>query len=235
MQPFTKFKRTSFFGRPYEELLRCFGYNEVDLIGRTVLECPSGPSSFVARANAVGIKATGVDPVFNRTPSALKRLAYTDFEDMYRKIRAKPEFFVAKTYPSIEESEKIRGKAMEAFLVDYGKMYPHGRYLAASLPKLPFPNDSYDVVLCGHLLFVYEELLDLDFCVESLYELCRISREEVRVHPVVDISGKRHEQIEAVMHRLGRAGHKASIVAVEHEFFRGANRTLQIQVGRERL
>lgn len=83
MKSFTHFTQTSFFGRPYEELILCFGLEENDLKGKAILDCPSGPSSFVAEANPAGILATGSDPMFYRNPDAIEKLAYSDFEDIF--------------------------------------------------------------------------------------------------------------------------------------------------------
>ena len=66
MTNFTEYQRTAFFGRSFEELMLCFGYRTEQLIGKRVLDCPSGPSPFVAKAHALGIQATGVDPMFYR-------------------------------------------------------------------------------------------------------------------------------------------------------------------------
>src|SRR5690606_4077656 len=93
----------SFFGRPYSELLKCFGLLESDLAGKSVLECPSGPSSFVVEAIGKGINAVGVDPLFYRNPDAIRSLALADFESMFERVRLGAARFVRRTYRSIEE------------------------------------------------------------------------------------------------------------------------------------
>ncbi len=228
MRPFAHFTQTSFFGRPYEELLLCFGLDERDLKGKEILECPSGPSSFVVEANKAGIIATGVDPMFYRNPNAIEKLAYTDFEDMYRKIQSKREFIVAKTYQSIDESKRIRIEALRRFLAHYQSSFPLDCYVCASLPDLPFADERFDITLCGHLLFIYSNLFDLDFCYRSIRELCRVSREEVRVHPIVDSSGTKYGRLSELQERIEILGHTTQILDVEHEFFRGTNQTLRI-------
>lgn len=230
MKNFTQFTRTSFFGRPYEELLLCFGFEGREIIGKEILECPSGPSSFVAQANKAGALATGVDPMFYRCPDAIEQLAYADFEDMFLKIRSRAEFFVAKTYGSIRESKRIRLAALNQFLVDYRRTYSLNRYVCAELPDLPFLEKSFDIVLCGHLLFIYQSLFDLDFCDQSIQELCRISREEVRIHPIVDGSGNRYKELDILRGRIESLGYSTEILDVDHEFFRGTNQTLRIMV-----
>lgn len=234
MKSFAHFTQTSFFGRPYEELLLCFGLEENDLKGKEILECPSGPSSFVVDANQAGILATGCDPMFYRSPDAIEKLAYTDFEDMFLKIQSKREFIVAKTYQSIGESKRIRMEALKRFLAHYRSAFPVGRYVCAALPDLPFADQSFDITLCGHLLFIYSNLFDLDFCYRSIRELCRVSREEVRIHPIVDSSGETYGQLRELRERIEDLGHATEILDVDHEFFRGANQTLRILVNRKK-
>ena len=188
MTDFTEYKRTAFLGRSFEELLLCFGYEAEQLIGKQVLDCPSGPSSFVAKANALGIDAVGVDPMYYRSPGALERLARADSEDMYRRMNAKSEFFVPNTFGSIRESEKSRLGALAEFVEDYRLRYPIGRYVHASLPQLPFADKAFDISICGHLLFIYSKQFGPDFFLDALRELCRVTREEVRVHPIVNSS-----------------------------------------------
>ncbi len=170
--------------------------------------------------------------MFYRNPDAIAQLAYTDFEDMYLKVQARPEFFVAKTYPSIHESKRIRLNALKQFLADYRRAYPLDRYVCAELPDLPFADQSFDIALCGHLLFIYPNLFDLDFCERAIRELCRVSVEEVRIHPIVDSSGSRYSGLDNLRKRIEILGHSTQILDVDHEFFRGTNQTLRIVMNR---
>jgi len=191
-------KETAFFGRPYEELLRCFGLSENELKGRRVLDCPAGPDSFVAEGLERGIDVTGVDPMYYRSPNAIDRLARSEFKDMYRKVRESQNRFVARTYDSIDESELVRNASLEKFLEHYRRTYPNGKYVAASLPELPFADNSFDVTICGHLFFIYGNLFDEEFHRRAVRELVRVTRRELRIHPLVGIDGKLHVFLEAV-------------------------------------
>jgi len=216
----------AFFGRPYAELMRAFGLDEPALRAQSVLECPSGPSSFVAEACRRGIRATGADPLFYRSPAALRKLAMADFERMVRRIRAVPERFARKTYSCLEDAVAARRAGLETFLGDYRRHFPNDRYRCMALPSLSYPDRSFDIVLCGHLLFIYEAQFDEDFHERALRELCRVAAREVRVHPLVDGAGRPAEELPALMEQAEREGFEARVRAVDHEFFRGANQTL---------
>jgi len=216
----------AFFGRPYEELLRCFGLSERDLHDRRILDCPAGPDSFVAEATDRGIDVVGVDPMYYRSPDAIDRLARSDFAEMYRKARKASDQFSTRTYASIDESEMIRSESLELFLDHYRKTYPNGRYVTGSLPELPFENDSFDVSLCGHLLFVYARQFDESFHRRAIRELARVTRSEIRIHPLVGIDGVRHAFVDSVRNEFALMGAESEVVSVDHEFFPGTDETL---------
>ena len=77
-------------------------------------------------------------------------------------------------------------RALEAFENDYEAGKEEGRYLPASLPHLPFTDNSFDVVISANLLVTYSsnatggiadsDTLNLDFHRESVHELIRVSR-----------------------------------------------------------
>lgn len=218
-----------FFGRPYAELLQCFGLAEVSLAGKSVLECPSGPSSFVAEANERGIDATGVDPLFYRSQEAIRDLALADFRVMFDQIKERPHKFVRRTYDSIEQAERVRKAGLLRFLEDYLIGKALGRYREGALPYLEFNDRSFDVVLCGHLLFIYSESLDLEFHRSAFRELCRVAKEEVRIHPIVDNGSERYPHLDELLHLADSLGFESCIQDVDHEFFAGTNRTLVLK------
>lgn len=217
-----------FFGRPYAELLKCFGLTEQELAGRSVLECPSGPSSFVAEANQAGIRAVGVDPLFYRSADAIRDLALADFRLMFEKIHGAKDQFARKTYDSIESAERIRKEGLDRFLADYSIGKALGNYRCGSLPYLDFEDDSFDYVLCGHLLFVYDDSLDLGFHFESIREMCRVAKYEIRVHPIVNVANQESDLLPRVVDYVASLGFESRIQDVDHEFFKGTSRTLII-------
>ena len=78
-------------------------------------------------------------------------------------------------------------------------------------------------MLCGHLLFIYSSLFDLVFFYRSIRELCRVLREEVRAHPIVDSSGMKYGKLSEFREHIEDLGSATQILDVHHEIFRGAN------------
>ena len=89
------------------------------------------------------------------------------------------------------------------------------RYLAASLPDLPFGDRQFDVVVSSHFLFTYADRLDEEFHVAALIELHRVCSREVPVFPLLDQAGRRPSaMIEAVLSRLTRQGIEVRVQGV---------------------
>ncbi|HMS36533.1 MAG TPA: class I SAM-dependent methyltransferase, partial [Arachnia sp.] len=59
-------------------------------------------------------------------------------------------------YETPERHAQIRREAAAVFVADHTR-HPE-RYVAAQLPELPFANDAFDLALCSHLLFTYQQI-----------------------------------------------------------------------------
>jgi hypothetical protein len=93
--------------------------------------------------------------------------------------------------------------AVDFFLTDY---QPDGtRYVAASLPSLPFPDNHFRLALSSHLLFSYPDFLSFELHVASLLELARVTSGEVRAFPLVDTASVRYPRLDEV--RAALDGH----------------------------
>src|SRR5436305_12436179 len=94
---------------------------------------------------------------------------------------------------------------MRLFLADFAQGRNDGRYITATLPTLPFVNDSFDLALVSHLLFLYSEQLDYDFHRNAVLELLRVAK-EVRVFPLLTLERKLSPHLEPILADLGRQG-----------------------------
>lgn len=116
--------------------------------------------------------------------------------------------------------------AMREFLNDFVDGKLRARYVTAELPALPFANDTFDLALCSHFLFLYESL-GLDFHVQSVVELCRVAR-EVRVFPLMQLDGQTSPYLTVVMEKVLSLGCTAEVVRVPYEFQHGACEMLRV-------
>lgn len=206
-----QFDSVVFYGRLGEQALKMF--NLADELprwhGADVLDCPGGPGSLAARLRGEGCVVTAVDPLYALEPAELERRALADL-DHTMAIQAasddlRPDF-------DLDACRQEHLQALQAFLTDRSA-HPD-RYVAAALPQLPFADRSFDLVLCGHLLFSYAPLcdgglmagagLDLAWHRRALAELCRVSRAEVRLYPAhtIALEAARHPYAEALLAEL---------------------------------
>lgn len=186
-----------FFGRGYDEILKLLLLDEKELAGKKILDCPSGPDAFVAEAHRRGLDVTGCDPLFDRPARDIAAVARTDIQharDRIKKIGPDAPVSVA------EIDDKLVAAAQ--FEADFDAGKAAGRYVHAELPELPFEDDSFDLVVSANFLFLYSDsrfggvlgtgTFDLGFHAAAVRELIRVSRGEVRLHPITTLERKQH-------------------------------------------
>ncbi|WP_152669551.1 methyltransferase [Synechococcus sp. GFB01] len=204
-----EFARVVFYGRLGRQALAMFALEPQRWRGARVLDCPGGPGSLSALLRAEGLDVTAVDPLYALNEAELERRALSDLEAAMAQLAGdpaiRPDFDLAAC-----RQEHL--EALETFLADR-RAHPE-RYVAASLPALPFTDRSFDLVLCGHLLFSYapcsagglmrEPGLDLAWHRRALAELLRLSRRAVRIYPAhtMERQARRHPYAEALLAEL---------------------------------
>ena len=200
-----------FYGRLGQLALQMYGLDqELPLWqGGRVLDCPGGPSSLAALLAAEGVDVIACDQLYALSNAELHQRTINDLEVSIAKSATstmlRPGF-------DLDQVRRNHLEGLEVFLADR-EIHPE-RYIACSLPQLPFASDSFDLVLSGHLLFSYAPVgdgglmtgagLDLDWHRTALAELCRVSRAEVRLYPAhtQTFPAKPHPYAEALLSEL---------------------------------
>ncbi len=227
--PVLELPTVSFFGRTLAEYAQFFALDLAALSECSVLDVASGPSSFTAEACRRGIDATAVDPLYGLRPDALRQQVEIDYRAMFNQLRAKPGLVRLRSFSSIDEAEESRRVAASRFLTDYEAHFVHGRYVGGALPALPFLDRQFDVVLCAHLLFVYAARFDFEFHLAACRELVRVSRREVRIHPLIGPGGKPYVELQRLLEALRAEGIEGEVMAVDYEFFAGTDTSLVLR------
>ena len=237
--PVMQLEDVVFYGRLGEQALSMFNL-AAELPrwrGSAVLDCPGGPGSLAALLRAEGCEVTAVDPLYALEPAELERRALADL-DHTMAIQAASD--ALRSDFDLEACRQEHLLALQAFLLD---RHAHpDRYVAASLPHLPFDDGSFDLVLCGHLLFAYAPLadgglmagegLDLVWHRRALAELCRVSSSQVRLYPAhtIALEACRHPYAEALLAELP-AGWRGRFVSSRYDQgHRGCNEALQLEL-----
>jgi len=217
------------WGRSYEEYVAMFALDEGDL-ARPIVGCGDGPASFNAVSSARGGTVVSCDPIYRFTASEIRSRIAATVPVIEANLRANVDEFVWNRFASVEDVIATRVGAMEVFLGDFEAGMAAGRYVDASLPRLPFADASFDLALCSHFLFLYSEQHDCGFHVASIAELCRVAR-EARVFPLLELGSRPSRHLEPVRRALERAGRATDVVRVAYEFQKGGDAMLVVRAG----
>jgi hypothetical protein len=206
------------WGRSFEEYRRMFGLSDDDLSGRT-LGCGDGPASFNAEATSAGHSVVSCDSIYAVAAEDIRRRVEECYEAVISQVKRHPEHFVWDLFRDADDLARHRLAAMDRFLGDFERGKEDGRYVVASLPRLPFADGEFRLALVSHLLFLYSDHLDAAFHIESAFELLRVAR-EVRVFPLLTLDRRWSPHVASVSSALEVAGFTVEVVAVPYEFQR---------------
>jgi len=214
------------WGRNLNEYISMFDLTSAEK-NLTILDCAAGPSSFNYEMTLQGYNVISCDPIYQLTADQISQRIQAVYQNIIDQVKANYDTFVWQNFQSPEDLGKVRMAAMEKFLQDFPIGVEQKRYLIGELPKLPFANNRFDLALCSHFLFLYSDHLPAEFHLESILGMCRVAK-EVRIFPLVKLSGKISPLLMPIVQKLLSQGYKAEIQQVAYEFQKGANQMLHI-------
>ncbi len=215
------------WGRSFKEYRSMFALSEHDLKKR-IVGCGDGPSNF----NAILTKQRGsiisFDPLYRFSATEIRSRIDKCYPEVLEQTRKNSSKFNWTNIRSVEHLGQVRKTAMEEFLTDYSTGREEGRYVDASLPKIPIGDKEFELALCSHFLFLYSESFSQNFHLQSVEELCRISS-EVRIFPLVDLNAKKSRHLEPTLSQLKDGGFDVKVETVPYEFQKGGNQMLRVR------
>lgn len=214
------------FGRTMAEYVAMFNLTDGDLAGR-ILGAGDGPASFNAEATAARRRVVSFDPVYAFTDVEIRGRFDAVVDDIIAQVKATPGDWVWRNNAGPDALRARRVEALEMFLADYGAGRAAGRYLNAELPTLPFADQSFDLALCSHFLFLYSLHLDVEFHVRAIAELLRVAR-EVRVFPMLTLAREPSPHLGAVKQWCAANGMVATVEETGYELQKGGDEMLRI-------
>jgi hypothetical protein len=227
------FDKVLFFGRSVDEYRTMFNFAPEDWKGKRILDCCGGPAALTASARQWDIDVVACDPMYEKTADELRKLADEDATIV--------ESLQAKTLDLFDDAVRRATKRrddMNVFLADFEKGKQSGRYVAASLPNLPFLDGEFDLVLCANFLFLYSSTesggilkdspFDYKFHLAALRELCRVTKGGLRLYPLNGPEVERHGYLDKLIAELTAAGNRCELVSVPHKDIKTAVHLLSI-------
>lgn len=215
------------FGRSLDEYRAMFGLSDPEF-EQSIIGIGDGPASTNAELRARGKRIISIDPIYRFGPTEIERRFYAVLDGIIDQVKRSPEDWVWEYHRSPEALRAERIRVMNLFCSDFSRGRSEGRYLAGTLPDLPFTNGTFDLALCSHLLFLYSDHLSLDFHQQAIGETLRIAR-EIRIFPLVTLALNRSPYLQPCIDRLESAGYQAKIQRVPYELQKGGNEMLVIR------
>jgi len=218
------------WGRSFTEYKKIFQLSYEELQSKKILGCGDGPSSFNAKGSKLGFDITSIDPIYQFSKDEIKKRVEQTSTIIIEEIINNRDDFVWDYISSPDELIDIRLRAMNDFLNDYESGKREKRYIYQLLPKLNFLDNSFDLVLSSHFLFLYSEQFDLKFHIDSIIKMCKIAKDELRVFPLLDLKNKRSKHLDPILEILDTKNYDVKIIKTDYEFQKGANEMLSIKV-----
>lgn len=205
-----------------------FSLRAVDLAAKRILGCADGPAAFNSVLTARGGRIVSVDPLYGFSETEIRSRVSVAREQIVANTTRNSAAYHWNEIPSVDAMVALRMHAMDAFLRDFESGRAEGRYVSCGLPELPFPDDSFDLVLCSHFLFLYSPVLTLEFHLTAIREMLRVGK-EARIFPLLDFNGAPSPHVVQIQETLHAAGYACELRRVPYEFLRGAHTMLVIR------
>lgn len=213
-----------FIGRSHAEYMKMFNLKKKDLDKKILLDCAAGASSFTAHMNREGYKVTAVDILYDQEANILQKKCQKHMKILVDALSDVDNHFIWDFFRDLKDLQDQRMTACREFSKDY--KINRKNYVKADLTHLPFNDNSFNLALCSHLLFIYDHRLNYDFHLKSIEEMLRVSS-EVRIYPLVKHKNEKSSFVSQIMADLKETA-DVEIVKVDYEFREGGNEMIRL-------
>ncbi len=213
------------WGRSFDEYTCMFDLKATELSLR-ILGCGDGPASFNVECNQRGGQVTSIDPLYRFSREMIEQRIAETYEEVMQQTGANREKFIWDAIPSLADLGRIRMEAMQRFLSSYEEGRLQGRYVPGELPDVPFADQTFDLALSSHFLFLYTDYLTFEFHASAIAEMLRVAC-EVRIFPLLDMNAQESRYLTDLLGVFHK--YKPEIRKVNYEFQRGGNKMLVLR------
>lgn len=190
--------------RTLQDYAQMLMVSDDDISNGPILDCPGGASSFAAQARLRGGRVVSADPIYYQSGAAILSRVHASLDNAPAWFSENHAYIDWSYLGSVPAYVRASAAAADLFVADYT---PESEdHVAAALPELPFNDDFFQLTLCSHLLFSHSETLTFDEHLAGLQKLCRVTHGEVRVFPVVNVTGAMFPRLNELRATLGQQG-----------------------------
>ncbi|WP_017754025.1 methyltransferase domain-containing protein [Calidifontibacillus oryziterrae] len=216
--------------RSYQEYKEMFMFKE-DLFSKgKILDIASGASSFIAELNQMEYEAIAVDPLYKLTSEEIYDLGKKEINIASQKLSQNENLFIWNNYKSLKHHDEIRNRSLNQFIDNYRKDKHKEKYIPATLPNLPFDNNTFSLVFCNHFLFLYQEQFDFKFHLDAINEMVRITKKGglILIYPLVGFKDEIYPHLDKLIDSLNTNDVSAKINETKFRFLPSATHYLKI-------
>ncbi|GAB3285229.1 SAM-dependent methyltransferase [Larkinella harenae] len=215
------------WGRTLREYRRMFNLTESDLSKR-ILGVGDGPASFNTEMQQLGYNVVSIDPIYTFSSAEIATRIEQTYNTLIEQLKTNSAHYNWTDFRDPDDLGNQRIQAMQLFLANYDSGKQNGLYQTESLPVTSFADQSFDLALCSHLLFLYSTHLSEEFHIQAIRELMRVAA-EVRVFPLVDLANQRSEFVDTILAEYQQKGFQAKVITVDYHFQKNGNQMLCIK------
>jgi hypothetical protein len=221
----SKIKGPLFIGRSWQEYMKMFNLTTSILKKGKILDCASGASSFAAKMNQQGYYVTAMDVLYGKKPDYLEDKCINHLNILVEALNDMEDHFLWGYFKDLDDLKRQRTLVCHEFAEDY-KQNQKKSYIKGDLTNMPFKDDFFYLILCSHLLFIYDHRLSYEFHKKSILEMLRVAR-EIRIYPFVKGASMKSEYVSRIMDELGDTA-DFELVNVDYEFRKGGNEMMKL-------
>ena len=214
------------WGRCFDEYKDMFSLTSYDL-SKKIIGVGDGPASFNFEATAMEARITSVDPIYQFTRDDIKTRIDETYDVVMKQLESNQHQFAWDVIKSPKELGATRLNSMNVFLDDFETGLEEKRYVAGCLPELQFEDNSFDLALVSHFLFLYSDQMDFQFHLDSINEILRISN-ETRIFPLIKLDGTKSQPVEKIIDSL-KNKFDITIQKTDYHFQLGADEMMIIK------
>ena len=203
-----------------------FALTEYDLSKR-ILGAADGPASFNAELTERSGSVISLDPIYGLSPEDIQQRFDQVLPDIMMQVGASPKDWIWDYHSSPAQLRERRIEVTNRFIKDFSTAKDSPRYVEGTLPNLPFSDNSFELALCSHFLFLYADRFPLEFHIRSIVEMLRVAP-EVRIFPIIQLDLKRPTFLNKLIANLEDDNCVTSIEKVDYELQKGGNEMLRI-------
>lgn len=223
--------QVALIGHTYNEYKQMFGFTREELKNKKIIDVGAGVSNFCGIANAFGLNVKAVDTIYDLPIMELEQRCNSDLAHVLNQLPKINNLYNWDYFGDLASLEISRIKSAQLFLKDYE--YSPEHYVSGSARNLPFDAFSFDIAFVSHLMFLYDDLLDDNFHFDALKELMRVTKEEIIIFPLYNLSGEVSDFVQPIKSKLDELGVKYFEEESSYPVKEGKNKRLRIILNKE--